>query len=175
MIHEIQSTEIFIYPQVLGTVGEPINPSTWKWYYEVVGNGQCSIVDTFWQTETGGHMITTLPGATPMRPGCAGRPFFGVDARIIRNVLDKSADEGVSKKMSGDKCAEEGYLVFAAPWPGIARTIYGDHKRYEDIYFQRFPGYFMSGDGAMLDSENNLWITGGYFNNISIKLYIYTI
>ncbi|VDO03581.1 unnamed protein product [Rodentolepis nana] len=147
--------------KVLGSVGEPINPSAWTWYYEVVGNGRCAIVDTFWQTETGGHMITTLPGAVPMRPGCAGRPFFGVDARIISNDNENRVDDVTAvKKMSGDKAVEEGYLVFAAPWPGIARTIYGDHKRYEDVYFQRFPGYFMSGDGAIKDSEENFWITG---------------
>ncbi|KAL5960861.1 Acetyl-coenzyme A synthetase cytoplasmic [Taenia solium] len=146
--------------KILGSVGEPINPSAWKWYYEVVGDSRCAIVDTFWQTETGGHMITTLPGAIPMQSGCAGRPFFGVDARIIKNELDSSGEGGPTKKLSDDKCVEEGCLVFAAPWPGIARTIYGDHKRFEDVYFKRFPGYFMSGDGAILDSENNFWITG---------------
>ncbi|EUB57232.1 Acetyl-coenzyme A synthetase, cytoplasmic [Echinococcus granulosus] len=146
--------------KILGSVGEPINPSAWKWYYEVVGDSRCAIVDTFWQTETGGHMITTLPGAMPMQPSCAGRPFFGVDARIIKNEFDTGGKAGVMKDLSDDKCVEEGCLVFAAPWPGIARTIYGDHKRFEDVYFKRFPGYFMSGDGAVLDSENNFWITG---------------
>ncbi|KAL5112620.1 Acetyl-coenzyme A synthetase cytoplasmic [Taenia crassiceps] len=146
--------------KILGSVGEPINPSTWKWYYEVVGDSRCAIVDTFWQTETGGHMITTLPGAIPMQSGCAGRPFFGVDARIIKNEFGTGGEGGPAKNLSNDKCVEEGYLVFAAPWPGIARTIYGDHKRFEDVYFKRFPGYFMSGDGAILDSENNFWITG---------------
>ncbi|KAM7541203.1 hypothetical protein Aperf_G00000030372 [Anoplocephala perfoliata] len=145
--------------KILGSVGEPINPSAWKWYYEVVGESRCAVVDTYWQTETGGHMITTLPGATPMHPGCAGRPFFGVDARIVKTA-GCQADDVVSKEMFGCKTAEEGCLVFASPWPGIARTIYGDHSRYEDVYFKRFPGYFMCGDGAVRDSEENFWITG---------------
>lgn len=159
--------------QVLGSVGEPINPTAWTWYYEVVGDSRCAIVDTFWQTETGGHMITTLPGATPMHPGCAGRPFFGVDAQIIKVDGETSQNgDGEMKNMTGEKTVEEGYLVFASPWPGMARTIYGDHKRYEDTYFHRFPGYFMCGDGAIKDSEGNFWITGAYIDVQSVDIII---
>ncbi|CAL4058814.1 unnamed protein product, partial [Meganyctiphanes norvegica] len=120
---------------VLGSVGEPINPEAWLWYHRVIGNSDVSIVDTFWQTETGGHVITPLPGATPTKPGSACFPFFGVEVAIMD-------EEGKEIKSEG-----EGYLVFARPWPGMMRTVYGDHERFETTYFKKFPGYYCTGDG----------------------------
>jgi len=134
--------------KVLGTVGEPINPEAWHWYHRVVGQSQCSISDTYWQTETGGHIITPLPGATPTKPGSACFPFFGV----VPEILD---EEG--KLVEGEG---EGYIVFKQPWPGIMRTVYGDHERFEKTYFSKFPGYYMSGDGAKRDKDGYIWITG---------------
>ncbi|XP_050361102.1 acetyl-coenzyme A synthetase [Nymphalis io] len=134
--------------RVLGSVGEPINPEAWLWYYHVVGNGRCSIVDTFWQTETGGHVLTSLPGATPMKPGAAGFPFFGVEPSLIDE--NGKVIEGVG----------EGYLVFSKPWPGTMRTLFGDHDRYEKVYFSKFNGYYCTGDGARRDEDGFLWVTG---------------
>lgn len=134
--------------KVLGTVGEPINPEAWLWYYHVVGNEKCVIVDTYWQTETGGHVITSLPGATPMRPGAASFPFFGVVPAIV--------DEH-GKELEG---ACEGFLVMKQPWPGMARTIYGDHERFEHVYFSKFNGYYTTGDGCKRDDNGYYWITG---------------
>ncbi|XP_023330086.1 acetyl-coenzyme A synthetase isoform X2 [Eurytemora carolleeae] len=134
--------------KVLGTVGEPINPEAWQWYHSVVGQGQCSITDTYWQTETGGHIITPLPGATHTKPGSACFPFFGV----VPEILD---EEG--KVIEGEG---EGYIVFKQPWPGMMRTVYGDHERFEKTYFSKFPGYYMSGDGAKRDKDGYIWITG---------------
>ncbi|XP_076064692.1 acetyl coenzyme A synthase isoform X2 [Oratosquilla oratoria] len=133
---------------VLGSVGEPINPEAWMWYYRVVGNSDVSIVDTFWQTETGGHVITPLPGATPAKPGSACYPFFGVDVALLD-------EEG--KEISGEG---EGYLVFRRPWPGIMRTVYGNHERFETTYFKKFPGYYCTGDGARRDADGYIWVTG---------------
>lgn len=141
--------------KVLGSVGEPINPSAWEWYYNVVGGGRCSIVDTFWQTETGGHMITALPGVSVMKPGSASQPFFGVDARII-----SESGEDLSEKARASGTSLEGYLVFAKPWPGMMRTIHGDHQRFQDVYFSQFPGYYLTGDGARMDEDGDFWITG---------------
>lgn len=134
--------------QVLGTVGEPINPEAWLWYHRVVGAQRCPIVDTFWQTETGGHMLTPLPGATPMKPGSATFPFFGVAPAI----LNESGEE-----LEGEA---EGYLVFKQPWPGIMRTVYGNHERFETTYFKKFPGYYVTGDGCRRDQDGYYWITG---------------
>lgn len=133
---------------VLGTVGEPINPEAWQWYHKYVGGEKCSISDTYWQTETGGHVMTPLPGCTPTKPGSACFPFFGV----LPVILDESG-----KEMEGEA---EGYIAFKKPWPGIMRTVYGNHERFESTYFQRFPGYYMSGDGAKRDSDGYIWITG---------------
>ncbi|OON18306.1 acetate--CoA ligase [Opisthorchis viverrini] len=141
--------------RILGSVGEPINPTAWEWYHNVVGGGRCAIVDTFWQTETGGHVITPLPGATPTKPGCATQPFFGIDARIFS---DRGEDLTPEAKHRGVEV--EGYLVFAKPWPGMMRTVFGDHKRFEEVYFSRFPGYYMAGDGAKMDEDGDIWITG---------------
>ncbi|XP_038613227.1 acetyl-coenzyme A synthetase, cytoplasmic [Tachyglossus aculeatus] len=134
--------------KILGTVGEPINPEAWLWYYAVVGEKRCPVVDTFWQTETGGHMLTPLPGATPLKPGSATFPFFGVHPAI----LNESGEE-----LEGEA---EGYLVFKRPWPGIMRTVHGDHTRFEATYFRRFPGYFVTGDGCRRDRDGYYWITG---------------
>ncbi|XP_045542019.1 acetyl-coenzyme A synthetase [Papilio machaon] len=134
--------------RVLGSVGEPINPEAWLWYHTMIGSGRCSIVDTFWQTETGGHVLTSLPGATPMKPGAAGFPFFGVQPTLL--------DEN-GKEIEGPG---EGYLVFSRPWPGIMRTLFADHDRYEKVYFSKFPGYYCTGDGAKRDEDGFLWVTG---------------
>jgi len=135
--------------KVLGTVGEPINPEAWHWYHKYVGHEKASIVDTYWQTETGGHIITPLPGCTPAKPGSACFPFFG----IIPVILD--AESG--KELEGEA---EGYIAIKKPWPGIMRTVYGDHQRFEKTYFEKFPGYYMSGDGAKRDKDGYIWITG---------------
>lgn len=134
--------------RVLGSVGEPINPEAWHWYHRVVGDRRCSIVDTFWQTETGGHVITPLPAAVPMKPGSAAVPFFGVVPRLLDSDGREVVGEG------------EGYLVFERPWPGMMRTVFGDHSRYEQTYFARFPGFYCTGDGARRDADGYLWLTG---------------
>lgn len=134
--------------KVLGTVGEPINPEAWQWYYNVVGDQRCPIVDTFWQTETGGHVLTPLPAATPMKPGSATFPFFGV----VPAILNESGEE-----LEGPS---EGYLVFKQPWPGVMRTVYGNHQRFETVYFKKFPGYYVTGDGCRRDKDGYYWITG---------------
>uniref|UniRef100_A0A8D0L1Q7 Acetyl-coenzyme A synthetase n=1 Tax=Sphenodon punctatus TaxID=8508 RepID=A0A8D0L1Q7_SPHPU len=134
--------------KVLGTVGEPINPEAWLWYYKVVGEERCPIVDTFWQTETGGHVLTPLPAAVPTKPGSATFPFFGV----VPAVLDECGEE-----LEGEA---EGYLVFKQPWPGIMRTVYGNHQRFETTYFKKFPGYYVTGDGCKRDKDGYYWITG---------------
>ncbi|CAD7083239.1 unnamed protein product [Hermetia illucens] len=134
--------------KVLGSVGEPINPEAWLWYYRYIGQEKCSIVDTFWQTETGGHVITPLPGATPMKPGSASFPFFGVKPVLLD-------ENGTEIKGEG-----EGYLAFSQPWPGMMRTLYNNHPRFENTYFSKFPGYYCTGDGARRDSDGYIWITG---------------
>lgn len=134
--------------RVLGTVGEPINPEAWNWYHHVVGDGRCPIVDTWWQTETGGHMITPLPGAMDLKPGSAGLPFFGVQPKIL-------STEG--KELTG---ATEGLLVIGDSWPGQMRTVYKDHKRFEETYFSHFKGYYFTGDGCRRDTDGYYWITG---------------
>jgi acetyl-CoA synthetase len=135
--------------RLLGTVGEPINPEAWLWYYNVVGNGKCPIVDTWWQTETGSHMMTPLPGATPTKPGSATFPFFGVQPVILD-------DEG--KVLEGNPAS--GNLAIKAPWPSMMRTVYGDHKRFYETYFAMFKGYYFTGDGARRDEDGYYWITG---------------
>ena len=137
--------------RLLGTVGEPINPEAWQWYYNVVGEGRCPIVDTWWQTETGGHILTPLPGATALKPGSATRPFFGIKPGII--------DTETNKLIEGDGEAS-GALVMQNSWPGQIRSIYGDHQRMVDTYFKDYPGYYFSGDGARRDADGYYWITG---------------
>ena len=143
--------------RILGTVGEPINPEAWEWYYHVVGDARCPIVDTWWQTETGGIMITPLPGATALKPGSATLPFFGVKPEILDN--DGNVLEGEA----------EGILVIAQSWPGQSRTVYGDHQRFIDTYFKNYPGYYFAGDGARRDEDGYYWITGRVddVNNVS--------
>ena len=137
--------------RLLGTVGEPINPEAWEWYYNVVGDGRCPIVDTWWQTETGGHLLTPLPGATALKPGSATRPFFGIKPGLI--------DTETNKLIEGEGEAS-GALVILAPWPSQMRTVYGDHQRFVDTYFKSYPGYYFSGDGARRDKDGYYWITG---------------
>jgi acetyl-CoA synthetase len=134
--------------RLLGTVGEPINPEAWEWYHRVVGDGRCPIVDTWWQTETGGILITPLPGATRLKPGSATRPFFGVIPEIV------DAD---GKVLHG---ATTGNLCIADAWPGIMRTVYGDHQRFVDTYFKSYPGKYFTGDGCRRDEDGYYWITG---------------
>jgi acetyl-CoA synthetase len=134
--------------RLLGTVGEPINPEAWEWYYHVVGDGRCPIVDTWWQTETGGIMITPLPGATELKPGSASKPFFGVNPALV---------DGEGNFLDG---AAEGNLIITDSWPGQMRTVYGDHKRFVETYFSAFPGYYFTGDGCRRDEDGYYWITG---------------
>ena len=134
--------------RLLGTVGEPINPEAWEWYYNVVGEGRCPIVDTWWQTETGGIMITPLPGATDLKPGSATRPFFGIKPAIV---------DGDGKVQDG---ACRGALVITDSWPGQMRTVYGDHQRFVDTYFKTYAGYYFTGDGCRRDEDGYYWITG---------------
>ncbi|BCQ47210.1 hypothetical protein ERHA55_47370 [Erwinia rhapontici] len=134
--------------RILGSVGEPINPEAWEWFHKKIGNGRCPIVDTWWQTETGGFMITPLPGATALKPGSASNPFFGVQPALVDN--EGNALEG----------ATEGNLVIVDSWPGQARTLYGDHERFEQTYFSTFKNQYFSGDGARRDEDGYYWITG---------------
>ncbi len=135
--------------RILGSVGEPINPEAWEWYHRVVGDERCPIVDTWWQTETGGHLITPLPGATRLKPGSAAHPFFGVVPGIV-DATDGHLLEG--------EC--EGALVVTRPWPAQMRSVYGDHQRFVDTYFKQYPGYYFTGDGARRDADGYYWITG---------------
>jgi acetyl-CoA synthetase len=136
--------------RILGTVGEPINPEIWRWYHDVVGEGRCTIVDTWWQTETGGILITPLPGAIPTKPGSATLPFFGIKPVVV--------DPSNGKVLEGNNVA--GALCLATPWPGQARTIWGDHQRFRQTYFSQYPGYYFTGDGARRDEDGYYWITG---------------
>ena len=135
--------------RLLGTVGEPIKEPEWLWYYNIVGEERCPIIDTWWQTETGGILMTPLPAATPLKPGSATFPFFGIEPVI----LDEAGNE-----VEGNPAT--GYLCIKTAWPGIMRTVYGDHERFLDTYFRRFPGYYMTGDGVLRDEDGYYWITG---------------
>ena len=143
--------------KLLGTVGEPINPEAWLWYYRVVGDSRVPIVDTWWQTETGGILITPLPGATPLKPGSATRPFFGIIPIIVDN-------EG--RTLEGPS---EGSLCIADSWPGQMRTLFGDHKRFIETYFSTFPGKYFTGDGARRDKDDYYWITGRVDDVINVS------
>lgn len=143
--------------RILGSVGEPINPEAWNWYYDVVGDKRCPIVDTWWQTETGGHMITPLPGAIDTKPGSATLPFFGVKPEIVDN--DGNVLDG----------AVEGALCIADSWPGQMRTVYGDHERFEQTYFSTFKGKYFTGDGARRDADGYYWITGRVDDVINVS------
>jgi len=143
--------------RLLGSVGEPINPEAWKWYYNVVGNERCPIVDTWWQTETGGILITPLPGAVPLKPGSATLPFFGIEPAI----LDANGNEQMG--------VASGPLVIKSAWPGITRTVYGHHQRFKETYFAMFPGYYTTGDGAKRDEDGYYWITGRIDDVINVS------
>ncbi len=143
--------------RLLGTVGEPINPEAWEWYYKVVGDQRCPVVDTWWQTETGGILITPLPGATALKPGSATRPFFGV----VPALMDDQGNE-LQGAASGD-------LVIKRSWPGQMRTVYGDHDRFVQTYFSTYPGYYMTGDGARRDEDGYYWITGRVDDVINVS------
>ncbi|RLG72895.1 MAG: acetate--CoA ligase, partial [Methanobacteriota archaeon] len=134
--------------RLLGSVGEPINPGAWLWYYRVVGKERCPIVDTWWQTETGGILISPLPGAMKLKPGSAALPFFGIEPAVV--------------KQDGNECGpnEDGYLVIRKPWPAMARTLYGRHEDFKNIYFSKYPGSYYTGDGARIDEDGYFWITG---------------
>ena len=143
--------------RLLGSVGEPINPEAWLWYHNVVGEGRCPIVDTWWQTETGGILITPLAGATDLKPGSATRPFFGIQPAIVDNdgnILDGAC---------------EGILVLLDSWPGQMRTVYGDHKRFVETYFANYPGKYFAGDGCRRDEDGYYWITGRVDDVINVS------
>jgi len=145
--------------RILGTVGEPINPEAWNWYHEVVGHGRCPIVDTWWQTETGGHLMTPLPGAHDMKPGAAMKPFFGIKPVIL--------DPTSGQEIDGNPA--EGVLCIADSWPGQMRTIWGDHERFEKTYFADYPGYYFTGDGCKRDADGDYWITGRVDDVINVS------
>ena len=143
--------------RMLGSVGEPINPEAWEWYYNVVGEKRCPIVDTWWQTETGGIMITPLPGATALKPGSATRPFFGVQPQLVDaegNVIEGPGD---------------GNLVIVDSWPGQMRTVYGDHERFVQTYFSAYKGKYFTGDGCRRDEDGYYWITGRVDDVINVS------
>jgi acetyl-CoA synthetase len=143
--------------RLLGTVGEPINPHAWQWYYEHIGQKRCPIVDTWWQTETGGIVITPMPGATPLKPGSATLPFFGIDADVVN-------EKGESVPPN-----ENGYLVIRQPWPGMLRGIWGDEERFHEAYWKDFPGLYAAGDGARRDADGYFWITGRIDDVINVS------
>jgi acetyl-CoA synthetase len=143
--------------RVLGTVGEPINPEAWRWYFDVVGGARCPIVDTWWQTETGGIMISPLPGMSEVKPGSASKPFFGVQPALVDangTLLDGAA---------------EGNLVLLDSWPGQMRTVYGDHARFIETYFKAYPGMYFTGDGCRRDADGDYWITGRVDDVINVS------
>ncbi|MCF6443718.1 acetate--CoA ligase [Nereida sp. MMG025] len=145
--------------RVLGTVGEPINPEAWNWYNDVVGKGRCPIVDTWWQTETGGHLMTPLPGATTLKPGSAQQPFFGIQPAVL--------DPQSAEEIHGNDV--EGVLVIKDSWPGQMRTVWGDHERFEKTYFADYPGYYFTGDGCRRDADGDYWITGRVDDVINVS------
>jgi len=143
--------------RILGTVGEPINPEVWMWYYRVIGKEKCPVVDTYWQTETGGIVITPLPGAIPLKPGAATLPFPGIDAAVLR-------DDGSPADVN-----EGGHLVIKKPWPGLMRTVFGDRERFKKTYFVQFPGVYTCGDGARIDEDGYFWLMGRIDDVINVS------
>ncbi|MEO1888679.1 MAG: acetate--CoA ligase [Cycloclasticus sp.] len=154
MVHKTDRSSL----RILGSVGEPINPEAWEWYFHVIGGGRCPIVDTWWQTETGGILMTPLPGATDLKPGSAMQPFFGVEFGLV---------DASGKEVTGNPA--EGILVIKRPWPGIARTLYENHKRFIDTYFANYPGMYFPGDGARRDADGHYWITGRVDDVINVS------
>jgi len=145
--------------RILGTVGEPINPEAWNWYNDVVGGGRCPIVDTWWQTETGGHLMTPLPGAHATKPGSAMKPFFGIKPIVLEPTT--------AEELTGNPV--EGVLCIASSWPGQMRTVWGDHDRFEKTYFSDYPGYYFTGDGCKRDEDGDYWITGRVDDVINVS------
>jgi acetyl-CoA synthetase len=145
--------------RILGTVGEPINPEAWNWYNEVIGGGRCPIVDTWWQTETGGHLMTPLPGAHATKPGSAMKPFFGIKPVVLEPTTAKEQDGN----------PVEGVLCIEGSWPGQMRTVWGDHARFEKTYFADYPGYYFTGDGCKRDADGDYWITGRVDDVINVS------
>jgi acetyl-CoA synthetase len=143
--------------RLLGSVGEPINPEVWIWYHENIGGGRCPIVDTWWQTETGGILITPLPGATTLKPASASRPFFGIEPEVVRQDGSR-ADPN-----------EGGYLIIKKPWPGMMRTVYGDPERFKETYFKTYPGMYLTGDGARVDEDGDFWLMGRIDDVINVS------
>jgi acetyl-CoA synthetase len=143
--------------RILGSVGEPINPEAWNWYNNIIGNGKCPIVDTWWQTETGGILITPLPGVTDTKPGSATKPFFGIQPVLVDNE---------NNELNGPS---EGNLCINMSWPGQMRTVFGDHERFIDTYFSTFPGRYFSGDGCRRDEDGYFWITGRVDDVINVS------
>ena len=143
--------------RLLGTVGEPINPEAWEWYFKVVGESRCPIIDTWWQTETGAAMIVPLPGATPMKPGSASFPFYGIEPALF---------DAEGNELDG---ATEGNLIIKGSWPGQMRTVYGDHQRFIDTYFTAYPGNYFTGDGCRRDEDGFYWITGRVDDVINVS------
>ncbi|GAB5456388.1 MAG: hypothetical protein Hens2KO_26170 [Henriciella sp.] len=143
--------------RLLGSVGEPINPEAWEWYYRTVGEGRCPIVDTYWQTETGACMMVPLPGATDQKPGAASHPFFGVEPKLV---------DAEGAELTG---ATEGNLIITNSWPGQMRTVYGDHQRFIDTYFSTYPGNYFTGDGCRRDEDGFYWITGRVDDVINVS------
>jgi acetyl-CoA synthetase len=143
--------------RLLGSVGEPINPEAWEWYYKTVGEERCPIVDTYWQTETGGVMVVPLPGATDQKPGAASHPFFGIELKLV---------DAEGAELTG---ATEGNLIVTDSWPGQMRTVYGDHQRFIDTYFSTYPGNYFTGDGCKRDEDGFYWITGRVDDVINVS------
>ena len=143
--------------RILGTVGEPINPEAWEWYFHIIGEGRCPIVDTWWQTETGGAMIVPLPGATKMKPGAGSHPFFGIEPALV---------DAEGNELEGET---EGNLIIKNSWPGQMRTVYGDHQRFIDTYFSAYPGNYFTGDGCRRDADGFYWITGRVDDVINVS------
>ncbi|KUK82129.1 MAG: Acetyl-coenzyme A synthetase, partial [Pelotomaculum thermopropionicum] len=143
--------------RLLGSVGEPINPEVWLWYYRVIGKERCPVLDTWWQTETGGILISPMPGCTPTKPGSATLPFFGVNPKVIRQ---DGSEAGANEK---------GYLVIDRPWPGIMRGVYADPEKFKNTYFVQYPGYYFTGDGAFKDDDGYFWLTGRVDDVINVS------